>query len=213
MEKLPKIGVFEIPMGCEARTNEWIFPSNRQVDKYLPPDHDPSSLPPLHIFQDIAGLETSTTKGVIQLHSGNDSVLERSKKVLEETNRIFVRTQFTRQQIEKRLEDLQQEASREYRYPYEWVLFMIPQIEVIVFLLIGHFRHDNLLWSVNNSLAVVRSYVIRGSDTEYETPDQPLHTSMRSMPSVHLPEEVRMLPIPSTTSETRIPRRERSKKP
>ncbi len=123
------------------------------MDKYLPPDHDPSSLPPLHIFQDVAGLDTTTAKGVIQLHPGNDSVLERSKKVLEETNRIFVRTQFTRQQIEKRLEDLQQEASREYRYPYEWVLFMIPQIGVIVFLLIGHFRHDNLLWSVNNSLA------------------------------------------------------------
>ena len=90
---------------------------------------------------------------------------------------------------------------------------MNPQIGVIIFPLSGHFRHDNLLWSVDNSLAVVRSYVIRGSDTEYETPDQPLHTSMRSMPTVHLPEEVSMLPIPSTKSETQIPRRERSKTP
>ena len=81
MKKLPRIGVFEIPMGCEAKTNEWIFPSNRQVDTYLPPDHDPSSLPPLHIFQDIRGLTATAAKGVIQLHQGNDSVLERSKQV------------------------------------------------------------------------------------------------------------------------------------
>ena len=113
MKRLPRIGIFEIPMRCEERTAEWIFPSNRQVESYLAPDHDTSSLPPLHIFRDIAELNQAAVKGVVPLYKGNDSILESSKDVLEKTNRIFVWTQFTRQQMEKRLEELQKEVDRE----------------------------------------------------------------------------------------------------
>jgi len=72
----------------------------------LPPDHDTSSLPPLHIFQDIAELDQPVAGPGNRERSGpivqgvNDSILESSKDVLEKTNRIFVWTQFTRQQME-----------------------------------------------------------------------------------------------------------------
>ena len=197
-------------MRCKERSAEWIFPSNRLVEIYLPPDHDTSSLPPLHIFRDIAELNQAAVKGVVPLYKGNDSILESSKDVLETTNRIFVWIQFTRQQMKKRLEELQKEVDREYHYPYEWVLILIPIIGVNLFLLIGYFRHDNQMWTMQSHLSVVRVYVIHGADSEYETPDAP-HTSTMSMSTVQLPEEIWMLPIPSVT-ETRIPRCERSRK-
>lgn len=33
----PELEYSKSPIGCEARTNEWSFPSNRQVDSYLTP--------------------------------------------------------------------------------------------------------------------------------------------------------------------------------
>ncbi len=60
-KRLPKIGIFEIPVGCEARTSEWIFPTNRQVEKYVQPDLDKIVLPPLHIFQE-GDLSPTATK-------------------------------------------------------------------------------------------------------------------------------------------------------
>ena len=47
-KRLPQIGIFEIPINCEARTREWIFPTNRQVEKFIP-KAEKSEAPPLSV--------------------------------------------------------------------------------------------------------------------------------------------------------------------
>jgi len=186
------------------------------VERYIHPDQDLSVLPPLHIFQDLEDLETPQPKGVVKLSTGNDTALQTSKVVFEKATGMFVRKQFTRQQLEKRLEEIRAEATGYHHYPWEWILFVIPLFALCAFLTAGLLRYNQMMHTLRQQLALVRSYVIRGEDdsTIYEDPDGQ-HVHVMSMPNVNIYEEDQTIPIPRaravaippiTLTGTRIPR-------
>jgi len=109
-------------------------------------------------------LETTPNKGVLRLSAGNDTALQTSKVVFEKATGMFLRTQFTRQQLEKRLDEIKAEGAGYHDYPWEWILFVIPLLVLCAFLIAGHLRHDQMMNFLRQQLALFKSYVIRGED-------------------------------------------------
>ena len=115
---IPALGIFEIPLNCDARTSAWIFPASRQVERHMQLNHTSGpDLPPLLVFQEEVSVDKKFPIGVIPITYGNDSVLQLTKEVLASTNQSLKQTQFTRNELIELAKGPSQEYSYEH-YPF-----------------------------------------------------------------------------------------------
>jgi len=134
VRRLPPIGIFEIPVGCEARLREWIFPTNRQVERFVSKDIEENT-PPMNVFHDLPEVISDiNSPGVLHLSPLNESLLARVKKVLEITNKTIGRIPFTQVELEDRFTAWENDRNGYVHLSWEWMLPVITLIGMTVYL-------------------------------------------------------------------------------
>ncbi len=118
--RLPKIGIFDIPSGCTARTEDWIFPASTEgkFEVVL----KSSSAPTINITFPI--MRNDSTSGyVLQLPEVNQTFLTRISELLLNTSITIASQEMTSQQIQQILREPMKTGTQntETRYPYELV--------------------------------------------------------------------------------------------
>ena len=122
--RLPAVGTFEIPVGCTARTADWIFPASLdgQIQAYLDP-----LVPPSYVERNY---NTSLHKPVkiVELEPSNLTSLNIISELLQKNEEAQLSQEMTGNQIKQLIEEqrknkFQQQSN--YNYPFEFVVTTI----------------------------------------------------------------------------------------
>lgn len=116
--KLPKIGIFDIPSGCTARTDDWIFPASTEGKFEV--TLKTSSAPSINITFPIMRNE-SNSGTVYQLPEVNQTFLDQISAILRNNTITIGSSEMTFQQIKRLLIDTPTATTpnTDCRYPYE----------------------------------------------------------------------------------------------
>ena len=98
--RLPRVGIFDIPSGCSARTDDWIFPASTEGKFEI--TLQPLTAPSINISFPIKRSELETAF-VIELPKKNDSALNQISELLARNTWATASTEMTSQQIKRLL--------------------------------------------------------------------------------------------------------------
>lgn len=129
--RVPRIGIFEIPPTCSARTAEWIFPgstngrSDARRRSILP-----SSTPPLLV---ISSNQTTALHPhpIVELDPLNTTNFDKIDKLLMQNAMAINQNEISQKEIGQLLE--KSDAYEYTHYPFEWILVFAPVCVLLFF--------------------------------------------------------------------------------
>ncbi|KZR96574.1 Uncharacterized protein APZ42_009015 [Daphnia magna] len=116
--QLPSIGYFEVPPGCTARTDHWIFPAS--LEGSMVSTAITLQIPNLPDFRPNITYNKAAT--VIPFPATNTSHLTRMSELLLQQAAVEVKASMTHDQIVRLLDSSSPTATHQCAYPYEWVV-------------------------------------------------------------------------------------------
>ena len=113
--RLPPFGIAQVPTGCTAGTEDWVFPANLEgkVEVSLEQEVVPST----HTL--LLNKTSSRPNKVITLPEGNSSSLDQISELLRRNAEAQASAEVTEQQIERLLVETNKDTRAQTRYPYE----------------------------------------------------------------------------------------------
>jgi hypothetical protein len=119
--QLPPIGYFEVPSGCTARTDHWIFPASLEGSTVSAAIA--LQIPNLPDFRPNITYNKAAT--VLPFPATNVSHLSRMSELLLQQEAVDVKASMTHDQIVRLLDSSVPASTHHCAYPYEWVVAFI----------------------------------------------------------------------------------------
>ncbi|KAK4009584.1 hypothetical protein OUZ56_018718 [Daphnia magna] len=118
---LPLVGMFEIPLGCTARTEEWVFPASMEGN-VMAPKLQAVVLPSVKIFSQDVNITYIKKHPFVELPRENTSSVDVISQLLQRNAQASLSTEMTGEQIHNLIaETKKQKETSSIRYPYELV--------------------------------------------------------------------------------------------
>ncbi|KZS04856.1 Uncharacterized protein APZ42_032111 [Daphnia magna] len=118
---LPPVGMFEIPLGCTARTEEWVFPASMEGN-IMAPKLQAVVLPTVEIFSQDVNITKNKKHTFVELPRENTSSIDIISQLLHRNAQASLSTEMTEEQIHNLItETKKQKETSSIRYPYELV--------------------------------------------------------------------------------------------
>ncbi|KAK4013709.1 hypothetical protein OUZ56_026261 [Daphnia magna] len=118
---LPPVGMFEIPLGCTARTEEWVFPASMEGN-IMAPKLQAVVLPTVEIFSQDVNITKNKKYTFVELPRENTSSIDIISQLLHRNAQASLSTEMTEEQIHNLItETKKQKETSSIRYPYELV--------------------------------------------------------------------------------------------
>ena len=129
--KLPPFGIFDVPPGCTARTEDWIFPAS--LEGRLEASLDPLVAPTLTAV----GFNITTFKSVaiIELPKANTTSINFISDLLRRNDGARASSEMTGFQIQELMKKTTEEFQlTESRYPFELLVLLLLLVVATTFL-------------------------------------------------------------------------------
>ncbi|KAK4024561.1 hypothetical protein OUZ56_009984 [Daphnia magna] len=122
---LPPVGMFEIPLGCTARTEEWVFPASMEGN-VMAPKLQAVVLPSVKIFSQDVNITPTKKHPFVELPRENTSSVDIISQLLQRNAQASLSTEMTGEQIHNLIaETRKQKEAYSIRYPYELVMAIL----------------------------------------------------------------------------------------
>jgi hypothetical protein len=132
--KLPAVGIFEVPLGCTARTEDWVFPASMEGNIEAP-NLQAAVLPSVNVFSQDPTSNSSRRHIVIEIPRGNTSSIDIISELLQRNDRARLAAEMTGEQIHNLVAEVDKHTDASFaRYPYEMIIVMLVLSIGIVFL-------------------------------------------------------------------------------
>ncbi|KAK4017530.1 hypothetical protein OUZ56_032942 [Daphnia magna] len=95
---LPPVGMFEIPLGCTARTEEWVFPASMEGN-VVAPKLQAVVLPSVKIFSQDVNITPTKKHPFVELPRENTSSVDIISQLLQRNAQASLSTEMTGEQI------------------------------------------------------------------------------------------------------------------
>jgi hypothetical protein len=128
--QLPSFGIFDVPPGCTARTEDWIFPAS--LEGRLEASLDPLVAPTLAV-----GFNITTFKSVaiIELPKANTTSINFISDLLRQNDGARASSEMTGFQIQELMKKTTEEFQlTESRYPFELLVLLLLLVVATTFL-------------------------------------------------------------------------------
>ncbi|KAI9552645.1 hypothetical protein GHT06_020516 [Daphnia sinensis] len=122
---LPAVGIFEVPLGCTARTEDWVFPASMEGNIEAP-NLQAVVLPPVDVFSQDPTSNSSRKHIVIEIPRENTSSIDIISELLRRNDRARLAAEMKGKQIHNLVAEVDKHTDASpARYPYEIIIAML----------------------------------------------------------------------------------------
>ncbi|KAK4024597.1 hypothetical protein OUZ56_010020 [Daphnia magna] len=131
---LPAVGIFEVPLGCTARTEDWVFPASME-GSIEAPNLQAALLPSVNVFSQDPTSNSSGKHVIIEIPRENTSSIDIISELLQRNDRDRLAAEMTVKQIHNLVTEVdKQMETSSARYPYELIIVAVVLSMGIIFL-------------------------------------------------------------------------------